>query len=223
MEPRNSFVFYRSFYEAITMLRPKDRADVILAICEYALNGKEPALSGVPAALFLLVKPNLDANQRKYENGKKKGKSKLQANAQQTGSKPEPDADEDADQDGNADGGRRREDVPPSATAAAVEAAYREKINPLPSQTCLDELAQFADEMGQGCCLRAIDAALDAGKPSWAYIRAILRAKRSKGVRSLADWDALEARRQQSAPASGGGRKSWVEVVEEMEREEGLA
>lgn len=76
MEQRDSFVFYRSFFEAVSELKEKEQTAVVMAICDYALNGIERELSGVPAAMFMLMKPNLDANQKKYENGKKGGRPK---------------------------------------------------------------------------------------------------------------------------------------------------
>lgn len=78
-----------------------------------------------------------------------------------------------------------------SAIAAAIF-AYREKINPTPSQTCLAELESFAETMGIECCMRAFDIALDNKKTAWSYIRAILQDKQHRGVKCLADWDALE-------------------------------
>ena len=38
-------------------------------ICEYALNGVEVDIQGVPSVVFQLVKPQIDANNRKYLNG----------------------------------------------------------------------------------------------------------------------------------------------------------
>lgn len=79
METRDSFVFYRSFHEAARLLEPGEQLAVLTAINDYALDGVEPELSGAAAAVFLMARPNLDANRRKYENGKKK-KSKRGAN-----------------------------------------------------------------------------------------------------------------------------------------------
>lgn len=48
------------------------QAEVYPAIVEYALNGKEPkGLSDIARGVFLLVKPNIDASNTRYENGKK--------------------------------------------------------------------------------------------------------------------------------------------------------
>ena len=79
---RDSFIFYRSFYEAISELSKEDQADTYNAIMQYALNQKEIQLKGISKAIFSLVKPQLDANYKKYENGKQK-KSKIEAKRKQ--------------------------------------------------------------------------------------------------------------------------------------------
>ena len=69
---RDSFIFYRSFYEAIKEIPPEDQLQVYKAISIYALEQKEITLTGIARAIFSLVKPQLDANYKKYENGKQK-------------------------------------------------------------------------------------------------------------------------------------------------------
>lgn len=64
------FVFYDSFYEAIKELPPDDFKEITLAICEYALNGEEKELVGMNRSFFALIKPQLDANNKRRENGK---------------------------------------------------------------------------------------------------------------------------------------------------------
>jgi hypothetical protein len=68
---RESTVFYRSFYEAIKELDADTQAQVYSAIFEYALNFNELELKGVAKTVFTLIKPQLDANQKRYENGNK--------------------------------------------------------------------------------------------------------------------------------------------------------
>ena len=68
---RDSFVFYESFYLAISELSATQQGKIFQAICRYALYGEEPELKGASAAVFRLVKPQIDANNRRYENGKK--------------------------------------------------------------------------------------------------------------------------------------------------------
>ncbi len=81
-----------------------------------------------------------------------------------------------------------------------VITAYMDKINPTASQTSLEELAGYVKRLGAEVCLRAIDETLDAGadKINWHYLRGILRRLSERGVRSLADWDAMEAKRDQA-------------------------
>ncbi len=68
---RDSFIFYRSFYEAIKEISEQEQLKVYKAITEYALNQKEIEIEGVSKAIFTLIKPQLDANFQKYLNGKK--------------------------------------------------------------------------------------------------------------------------------------------------------
>lgn len=72
---RESFIFYRSFYEAIKCMPTDVQAEIYPAICEYALFGKQPKnLSEVAKGMFTLIKPNIDVNTARFENGKKGGR-----------------------------------------------------------------------------------------------------------------------------------------------------
>lgn len=69
---RESFLFYRSFYEAVKCMPPDVQAEIYPAICEYALYGRPPKnLSEVAKGMFALIKPNIDVNTKRFENGKK--------------------------------------------------------------------------------------------------------------------------------------------------------
>lgn len=94
MGQRKQFTFYRSFFEALKALDAESGYAAVMAICDYALDENEHELSGVPAAVFSLVKPNLDSSRKKAESGGAGGKmkqaaSKPQANTKQTPSKRE--------------------------------------------------------------------------------------------------------------------------------------
>jgi len=69
---RDSFIFYRSFFEATKTLNTEQAADLYYAICSYALDREELELDNIQKALFSLIKPQLDANHKKWENGCKK-------------------------------------------------------------------------------------------------------------------------------------------------------
>ncbi len=72
---KDSFVFYRSFYEAIKDLPRDIQGEIYTAIMEYGLNGKETEnLKPIAKSLFVLIKPLIDKNNQRYENGKKGGR-----------------------------------------------------------------------------------------------------------------------------------------------------
>ena len=87
-EQKDSFVFYRSFYNAIKKLKKKDQLTVYSYICEYVFDQKTGSLEGVPAAIFDLIKPQIDANFRRYENGKKGAKYGAKGGRPKTPRKP---------------------------------------------------------------------------------------------------------------------------------------
>lgn len=66
---RDSFIFYRSFQDAINEADEKDQLLIYQAIANYALNLEEPKLTGMAKVVWILIKPQLDANWRRYENG----------------------------------------------------------------------------------------------------------------------------------------------------------
>ena len=71
---RDSFIFYRSFFEAAEDLTPEEKCAMFDAICDYALNFVEPSLEGTPKMAFRLIKPQLDANIARFNNGQKGGR-----------------------------------------------------------------------------------------------------------------------------------------------------
>lgn len=57
---REAFVFYRSFAEALAKVDAETKAQVLDAICAYALDEEEVELDGMAGALFVLMKPQMD-------------------------------------------------------------------------------------------------------------------------------------------------------------------
>ncbi len=77
--PLESFVFYRSFRDAIEEMNESDKLSTLLAIIDYALYGVEPDLKGIlPRAVFTVARPSIDANRVKRANGKKGGRPKTE-------------------------------------------------------------------------------------------------------------------------------------------------
>lgn len=65
---RESFVFYRSFYEASKFLSNEDKWKLFDMVCQYGLYWNEIETDWPAMWMFLLIKPQLDANNRRYEN-----------------------------------------------------------------------------------------------------------------------------------------------------------
>ena len=92
---RDAVVFYRSFAEAVKLLPVENQLDALWAIIEYGLDGKESE-DGIASAICCMAKPQIDANNRRYENGKQGGRNKNQTetkpkpNRNQTETKAEP-------------------------------------------------------------------------------------------------------------------------------------
>lgn len=104
---RDSFVTYRSFYEAVKSLDYETIGKAYVAINEYALDHNEVVCDGIVKTVFTLIKPQLEASFQKAISGSKGGKvsksqsseeledkeerniSTLEANPKQNGSKTE--------------------------------------------------------------------------------------------------------------------------------------
>ena len=78
---KQSFVFYRSFYEVGKKLSPEDKVLFYEGICDYGFNGIEPQFKGTLEMLWMLIKPQMTANIKRYQNGKKGGAPKGNTNA----------------------------------------------------------------------------------------------------------------------------------------------
>lgn len=230
---RDQFTFYRSYYEALKHLPKRDRADVLMAVIGYALDEEIPKLSGVPLSVFTLIRPTLDSGRNKAKNRLNKQKT----NQEQTGTKQEQNGKEgeserevekelerevesecEGEGEGENDSSLPPTPLPRSGPVAEAVSDYLDRINPSASAASLEELGGYAEAMGAAVCKRAFDIALDSKKANWPYIRAILRDKQARGVRCLADWDALEAEHRTSA---AGGRTDWAALAARMDAEEG--
>jgi len=73
---RDSFVFYKSFLDAIECFPDEVQIVLYKAVTGYALNGIEPQLNGAEKGVWALIKPQLDASINRRDlatNGKKRG------------------------------------------------------------------------------------------------------------------------------------------------------
>lgn len=63
---REHFIFYKSFYEATKYLSDEDKWKLLDIICKYWFYWEEPDIDGYMMWMFSLIKPQLDANNKKY-------------------------------------------------------------------------------------------------------------------------------------------------------------
>lgn len=207
------WVSYESYFEPFSDV---EVGRLVRAMMKYRASREEPKFNGNERFIWPAIRRDIDesvaaqesAASANRENGKKGGRPPKNAKPDWLPENPEnpfgfPKTEKSQGQrtkDKDKGQGQGQESAR-APDLAAVMSAYLDKINPNPSQTSLEEIKAYTESMGAAVCLRAIDAALDAGKANWNYIRAILRTKQSQGVRCLADWDRLEAQRQR--PADG--------------------
>ena len=140
---RDSFVFYRSFMDAIEQLDDSQHLEVLRAIIEYALEGTMPKKKCIASAILMSVKPVIDKNNTSYENGKKGGRPKTQPkpndnptvtqpkpNDNPTVTDPEPyvDVDVDADSDVDADADADADVEAPQAGGQAGDVPTEEEV-----------------------------------------------------------------------------------------------
>lgn len=100
---RDSMVFYRSFHEATRELPPEIYKEAMVALMDYALDGRINEVSAYANMFLQMAKPQVDANNQRYINGSKGGrkpepksekgevqKTKPEPKRNQTGTKSEP-------------------------------------------------------------------------------------------------------------------------------------
>ena len=106
-----SFVFYESFRDASRNLDDATRLALYEAIMDYSLYGEEPDDGNpVASAMFKLVRPVLDTNAKRRENGRTGGRPASTDN--QEASKPEPENNESESETEAKDNPVETEDKP---------------------------------------------------------------------------------------------------------------
>ena len=185
---RDSFIFYRSFYEAISELPKENQADTYNAIMQYALNQEEIELTGISKAIFSLVKPQLDANYKKYENGKQK-KSKTEAKQKQTKSKTETNVNENVNDNENVNvNDNDNENVNDSCVDGLQRIIdfYNKNIG-LITPYGVQVLEDYAKEMPTDLIIYAMEISVEANIRTIQYIKGILNNWSKKGIKTLVE------------------------------------
>lgn len=228
--------FYKAAHRIRKKSDRADAYDAICAYALYGEEPDLGALPDAVAIAFELSKPNLDASRKKAENGRRArakaaeqtgskpeaNSEQTEANRKQTVSKPEQagskrenkkekekeleiEKEYECNINNLHDDLRARVGNPEVARAAS---AYMNMINPTPSQSCLEELQAFVEEMGADVAIESFNIALDEKKTTWSYIRAILRNYHAAGVRCLADVQRIREERERKKADKGGNTRN---------------
>ena len=203
---REQFTFYRSYYDALKNLPEKERAKVLFAILEYALDEQEQnKLEGVCAACFLLIRPTLDSGRIKAANRKNKTKTNEEQNENKAETKSEQNRKE-KEKEREVEVERENDSSPPKAPVAArrftpptvedVAAYCRERGSNVDAQRFVDFYASKGWKVG------------NAGMKDW---HAAVR-----------NWESRDNR----MPAAGAGgahgtTNPFLQLAQELEEREG--
>lgn len=209
-----SFNAYHSYLKAIEPLNDAERGRLFTACLQYSMTGEAPELRGNERFIFPSMAAQIDRDKESYaakcrknaENVSKRwskndripshtdeygGKSGIPNDTKRT-----KDKDKDKDKDNTV-----TPLTPQGETAAApagveqVLACYRRAIGK-PSPGIEDQAAQWLGVLSPELICMAIEAAVEHGKPSWAYVRGILRRCHESGIRTPEDYQAAERARQ---------------------------
>lgn len=183
---RDSFIFYRSFYEAIKEVPAEAQLQIYKAISIYALEQEEIELSGIAKAIFSLVKPQLDANYKKYENGKQT-KSKSKAKNKQTGSKIGTNVNDNENVNVNVNVNDNDNAVGESCVDGLQDVIdfYSNNIG-LMTPYGLKILESYLDEgIPAELIIYAMQKAVESNKRTFQYVKGILNSWSKKDIKTL--------------------------------------
>ncbi len=181
---RDSFIFYRSFYEAIKEVPAEAQLQIYKAISIYALEQEEIELSGIAKAIFSLVKPQLDANYKKYENGKQT-KSKSKAKNKQTESKIGTNVNDNENVNVNVNDNDNAVGESCVDGLQDVIDFYSNNIG-LMTPYGLKILESYLEEgISAELITYAMQKAVESNKRTFQYIKGILNSWSKKGIKTL--------------------------------------
>lgn len=128
---RESFIFYRSFYDSIKGLGDAEFAECMRFLCEYGLNGAEQTGGTLAEVVLKMAKPQIDANNQRRANGAKGGRPKASPSAQEQ-------AVSDRKTDGSETENHRLRDAKPNLK-------YQLKICGCPSKEVKSKIAELLE------------------------------------------------------------------------------
>lgn len=217
---------YYSYLDLMEELSDAECGRLFKACLTYGKTGATPELRGNERFVWPGIRSQIDRDAEKYKMRCEQNRNNRQRTSTNVNDRERPltkstKTKEKAKENTKA---KEKETSPDGdakkAALSAVMDCYLDRVNPMASPASLEELKAYVEHMGAECCLRAINIALDEKKTTWSYIKAILQNKLSQGVRCIADWDALDAKREEekkrgaaqssnAAPSGDGSFHGW--------------
>lgn len=181
---RKQFTFYRSFWDAMQQLAPRNREKLALYIIDYALNETEPNLrNSTLAAVFATIRPILDKARIKAMSGKSGGeasgetRSKIEAKSKQN----EANAKQGGEREGERDkegvrGGDREQGLcfPGDSDSSLFSDVFDRLRSCGVVMADQEDVVRLCTEYGQKAVIEAIERAKEQNVNRWPYIRAII-------------------------------------------------
>ena len=189
---RDSFIFYKSFYEAIAEADAKIQNEVFNAICKKALYEEDTELTGVSKMLYTLIKPQLEANTKRYEDGKKGGRPKKETTGfskkETTGfenKKPNKNVNENVNVNDN-ENVNNNNNIDGSCVDGLQEIIdfYNNNIGMI-TPYAVDLFTDYVKEMTKDLIIYAMKKAVEANVRTIQYIKGILNNWSKSGIKTL--------------------------------------
>lgn len=211
------WVSYESYFEAFSDV---EVGRLVRAMMKYRVSREEPKFNGNERFIWPAIRRDIDESLEAQESisaarseaGKQGGRPKAKkANAFEESKKSHGQGQGQGQGHGHGQGqGQDNSARARDPALAAVIDAYRSRICATPSTSSMDELKGYVERMGPECCQKAIDAAVDAGVRSWAYVRSILQAREAQGVKSLEDWQRADEEHERRKKANQPVKKGQI-------------
>ena len=193
LSEKDSFVFYRSFFEALQDLKDKERLKVYDAICDLALNENDTKLTGIAKTIFTLIRPQILSNTKKYKDGQKGAQyGKLGGRPKKEKTpvgllKETPNENVNVNENDNVNV-NENDNVSDSCVDGLQEIIefYNNNIG-LITPFGLEIMSDYAKEMPTDLIILAMKKAVEADKRTIQYIKGILNNWSKKGIKTVLD------------------------------------
>lgn len=204
------FCAYHSYRDSLMRsgLSHSEIGRLFLSLLEYSETGTEPDLPGKERQVFAFMAADIDRTKRRYaETSKNRSEAakRGRANAANAANAAKSTNAHNANENANANdilsssSARAREDDFLTGLVdegmAKVSEAYESNIG-LISPSISESMRSYLDLMDADCVVEAIHVACSNNARNWRYISKVLENKLSAGVRTMEQWRAQEAERQ---------------------------